>query len=187
MKRNRILALLLAMTMLFALAACGKKSGPTVVGHWEGEVDMLEMMVKEMDASVGGSKSFGEYLDSFIWGITLDLSEDGEYTLSFDINKEMDKFKSSVVAYMRDVINEMAGMEVSDEIIEQALGMPLEDFAQTVIDDMADVAKSESGKYRDEDGKLIWEDGEESPYVLTEDTLSFSVASIGDLSFHRAG
>ena len=78
-------------------------------------------------------------------------------------------------------------MEVSDELIAQALGMPLEDYAQSIIDAMTDAAESESGVYQNKDGKLIWPDGEESPYVLTEDTLGFAVKALGELSFTRIG
>ena len=186
MKRNRILALLLALVMLLSLAACGSKK-PSVVGLWEAEVDMRDQMVEQMDASVGGSKSFGEYLDSFVWVLTLELREDGSYTLSYDIDREVDAFRSAVVDYMRDMINEQVGMEVSDELIAQALGMPLEDYAQSIIDAMTDAAESESGVYQNKDGKLIWPDGEESPYVLTEDTLGFAVKALGELSFTRIG
>ena len=59
MKRNRIIALLLALVMLFALAACGRKK-PSVVGLWETEVDMRDQIAEQMDACIGGSRSFGE-------------------------------------------------------------------------------------------------------------------------------
>ena len=186
MKRNRILALLLALAMLLSLAACGSKK-PSVVGLWEAEVNMRDQMVEQMDASVGGSKSFGEYLDSFVWVLTLELRQDGTYTLSYDIGKEMGVFKSAVVDYMRDMINEQVGMEVSDDLIAQALGMSLDEYAQSVFDAMTEAAETESATYRDEKGTLIWEDGAESPYELTEDSLSFSVESLGKLDFKRIG
>ena len=186
MKRNRILALLLALVILLSLAACGSKK-PSVVGLWEAEVDMRDQMVEQMDASVGGSKSFGEYLDSFVWVLTLELRQDGTYTLNYDIGKEMGVFKSAVVDYMRDMINEQVGMEVSDDLIAQALGMSLDEYAQSVIDAMTEAAETESATYRDEKGTLIWEDGAKSPYELTEDSLSFSVESLGKLDFKRIG
>lgn len=159
----------------------------SVVGLWEAEVDMRDQMVEQMDASVGGSKSFGEYLDSFVWVLTLELRQDGTYTLSYDIGKEMGAFKSAVVDYMRDMINEQVGMEVSDDLIAQALGMSLDEYAQSVIDAMTEAAETESATYRDEKGTLIWEDGAKSPYELTEDSLSFSVESLGKLDFKRIG
>ena len=76
---------------------------------------------------------------------------------------------------------------MSDELIAQALGMPLEDYAQSVIDAMTESLETESAAYRDEKGTLIWEDGAESPYELTEDSLSFSVESLGKLDFKRIG
>ena len=186
MKTKRIIALLLLLGMLFALAACGGRK-PSVVGLWEAEVDMRDQMVEQLDASVGGSKSFGDYLDSFVWVLTLELKENGTYTLGYNIDRDMAAFKAAVVDYMRDMINEQVGMEVSDELIAQALGMPLEDYAQSIIDAMTDAAESESGVYQNKDGKLIWPDGEESPYVLTEDTLGFAVKALGELSFTRIG
>ena len=185
MNAKKLIALLLALTMIFALAACGNK--PSVVGRWVADIDMVDQMVEEMDASVGGSKSFGEYLDSFVWELTLDLGADGTYTLKYDISRDIDSFKSSVVAYMRDMINELSGTEMSDELIAQALGMPLEDYAQTVVDAMTEAAVSESAKYKDDDKNLIWENGEKSPYTLTADELTFSVNSLGELHFKRVG
>ena len=52
---------------------------------------------------------------------------------------------------------------------------------------MTEAAETESATYRDEKGTLIWEDGAESPYELTEDSLSFSVESLGELNFKRIG
>ena len=77
--------------------------------------------------------------------------------------------------------------KVSDEVIAQALQMPLEDYAQTIIDQMLESVASESSTYSDVDGKLVWEDGAESPYTLTADTLEFAVGTLGDLVFHRIG
>ncbi len=186
MNKKRLIALALALVMLFALAACGAKK-PSVVGTWKADLDMRGEMVEQMDASVGGSKSFGEYLDSFVWELTLELRDDGSYTLSYNIDRDIANFKSAVVAYMRDMINEQVGSEVSDDLIATALGMPLEDYAQTVVDAMTEVASSESATYKDDGKNLIWENGEKSPYVLTEDTLSFSVETLGQLDFTRIG
>ena len=105
MKTKRIIALLLLLVMLFALAACGGRK-PSVVGLWEAEVDMRDQMVEQLDASVGGSKSFGDYLDSFVWVLTLELKENGTYTLGYNIDRDMAAFKAAVVDYMRDMINE---------------------------------------------------------------------------------
>ena len=186
MNKKRLIALALALVMLFALAACGAKK-PSVVGIWKADLDMRGEMVEQMDASVGGSKSFGEYLDSFVWELTLELRDDGSYTLSCNIDRDIANFKSAVVAYMRDMINEQVGSEVSDDLIATALGMPLEDYAQTVVDAMTSAAETETGKYQDKGGALIWGNGEKSPYELTEDTLSFSVETLGQLDFTRIG
>lgn len=188
MKKNvKVLALLLAVAMLLALSACGAAK-PSVVGKWQAEIDMRAQMIEEMDNSIGGlSFSFGDYLDSYVWVLTMELTKDGRYTLSYDINSGAEGFKAAVVAYMRDAICELAGAEVGDDVITEALGMPLEDYAQMVLDSMNDAAGAESGSYKDKDGKLIWENGEESPYVLSGDTLSFSVQSLGSLRFTRVG
>ena len=184
--KKKILCLLLALLMLLSLAACGAKK-PSVVGVWEADLDMRDQMVEEMDASVGVDLSFGEYLDSFIWTVTLELNKDGTYSLKYDLGKDMDHFVDAVVKYMRDAIIQQAGMEVSDELIAQALGMSLEDYAKMVADQMTEAAAAESGKYKDDGKKLTWENGEESPYELTEDTLSFSVVNLGELNFKRIG
>ncbi len=186
MKAKKLIAALLALTMLLALAACGG-SKPSVVGLWVADVDMRDQMVQEMDESIGGSKSFGEYLESFVWELTLDLRADGSYTLKYDITKDIGGFKSAVVAYMRDMIAEVAGGEMSDELIAQALGMPLEDYAQTVVDAMTEAAESESANYKDDGKNLIWENGDKSAYTLTADELVFSVETLGELHFKRVG
>ena len=184
--KKKILCLFLALLMLFALAACGAKK-PSVVGVWKADLDMRDQMVEEMDDAIDVDLSFGEYLDSFVWSITLELGKDGSYSLQYDISKEKDHFVDAVVRYMRDAIIRQAGMEVSDDLIAQALGMSLEDYAKMVADQMTEAATAESGTYKDNGKKLTWENGEESPYVLTEDTLSFSVATLGELNFTRIG
>ncbi|MBR0209045.1 MAG: hypothetical protein IJQ43_09125 [Oscillospiraceae bacterium] len=186
MNRKRLIALALALVMLFALAACGAKK-PSVVGKWQASADMRDKMIQGMDESVQGSKSFGEYLGSFTWDLTLELKEDGNYTLNYDISRDLPGFKAAVVNYMRDMINEQVGFEVSDDLIATALGMPLEDYAQTVVDAMTSAAETETGKYQDKDGALIWGNGEKSPYELTENTLKFSAQELGELFFTRVG
>ena len=216
MKSNRVFALLLALIMLFSLAACGESKvseesalmeglenavnaakdaeptpeptpEPTVLGLWETEIDMSEAMIAKMDESVGGSKSFGEYLHYFAWLLTLELNEDGSYALSFDISKDLDHFKPAVTDYTRDMIIEKLGYEVSDDVIADAIGMSLEDYAQTIVDSMISASQIQSGTYRDEDSKLIWDTGEENPYVLTGDTLLINLSGLGELSFQRIG
>ena len=156
-------------------------------GIWKAELDMRDRLVEEMDVSVDVDFSFGKYLDSFVWTITLELNEDGTYSLKYDLGKDMDHFVDAVVRYMRDAIIQQVGMEVSDDLIAQALGMSLEDYAKMVADQMTEAATAESGKYKDDGKKLTWENGEESPYELTEDTLSFSVVNLGELNFKRIG
>ena len=107
-----------------------------------------------------------------------------------DFDKIMEAFQGAVVAATPSDVQSTPtrpageeGEEPETKSFEETMG----DYAQSIIDAMTDAAESESGVYQNKDGKLIWPDGEESPYVLTEDTLGFAVKALGELSFTRIG
>jgi hypothetical protein len=154
---KKLLALLLALVMIFALAACGgnsndddddkpsKKKGLEDKWSW----------VMSMDGEMMGLEDFdGEFSMTVLFDF-----DDGKYTITLD-EKALDK---SVKAFEQDMVDYMveAGLDEASarEMVEEM------DLAGTMAESMED-EMTESGTYTAEDGKLTMtnEDGDEEVY-----------------------
>ena len=211
MKRNRILALLLALVMLFALAACGQSKPaegnplkeslesaaneakaeaapaaepeptpePTLIGEWTCEKDMRDMMLEEIGtADPESAKFFNEYMKEFILVMTLELREDGTFTLTPDFSKAQQHVYEAFRSYIDDSLKAQ-GITFTDEQLDQ--------YAQMAVDQMGLDLDAIEGDYVDENGTLKLADNDPVPYVLTGTTLEFTVEEFGDLKFDRVG
>ena len=225
MKTKRILALLLALVMLFALAACGESKAagdsalkeslesaaneakaeaapaaeaapeptpeptseptpeptpePTLIGEWVCEKDMREMMIEELgSADPDSAKFFNEYMKEFILVMTLELREDGSFSLRPDFSKAQQHVFEAFRSYIDDSLKAQ-GITFTDEQLDQ--------YAQMAVDQMGLDLDAIEGDYVDENGTLKLADSDPVPYVLTGTTLEFTVEEFGDLKFDRVG
>ena len=211
MKRNRILALLLALVMLFALAACGQSKPaednalkeslesaaneakaeaapaaepeptpePTLIGEWTCEKDMRDMMLEEIGtADPESAKFFNEYMKEFILVMTLELREDGTFTLTPDFSKAQQHVYEAFRSYIDDSLKAQ-GITFTDDQLDQ--------YAQMAVDQMGLDLEAIEGDYVDENGTLKLAESDPVPYVLTGTTLEFTVEEFGDLKFDRVG
>ena len=209
MKTKRILALLLALVMLFALAACGESKAagesalkeslesaaneakaeaapaaeptpePTLIGEWVCEKDMREMMIEELgSADPDSAKFFNEYMKEFILVMTLELREDGTFTLTPDFSKAQQHVYEAFRSYIDDSLKAQ-GITFTDDQLDQ--------YAQMAVDQMGLDLDAIEGDYVDENGTLKLADNDPVPYVLTGTTLEFTVEEFGDLKFDRVG
>ena len=146
---------------------------------WVCEKDMLEAMAEELSsADPESSRFFNEYMQEFIFVMTLELREDGSFVLTPDLSKAKEHVLDAFRSYLRDTLTEQ-GIAMTDEQIEQ--------YAQLAAGQMAVDLEAKKGSYEVKDGMLCLEDADPVPYVLTAETLEFSVEEFGDLTFNRVG
>ena len=186
-KMKRILSLLLIAVLILALSACGSKTDP-LWGTWVGEIDLRDDLVESLDEAFEGQggPSAADYITDLAMTVTLEFKEDGTFIRSYDLDKDKDAFVTGCAAYMRDMIGAIAGVEVDDATAAAALGMPLEDYALSVLDTMTEAMKDESGTYKTDGKKIEWND-EVNPYTIDGDTMIMDTGDIGSVTFHRVG
>ena len=207
---KKSLSILLALALIFALAACGGQSTnlgdrvtdgiesvqnspasepeptpeptpePKLTGSWRGETDMFDALVEQLgDDNPDVSELLHNYVKEYIFVMDLDLREDGSFTLTADLSKAAEHMLEAFRQYLR-AKSEEAGYAMSDEDIETT--------AQSAVQSIANASLPPvEGTYEVQDGMLTLGDSTPSPYVLTGDTLSFSLEEFGDLTFERIG
>lgn len=137
------------------------------------------MMLEELGSNDPESeKFFTEYMKEFILVMTLELREDGSFTLTPDMSRAQEHMVDAFLRYLRDSL-EAQGITLPDEQIEQS--------AQAAASQMTSDLDPFEGSYKDENGMLTLGDNAPVPYVLTGDTLEFSIEEFGDLHFVRVG
>ena len=151
---------------------------PTLVGTWKCEKDMREMVAGELAADPESAKFFNDYLESFTMYLTLELREDGSFSLQPDLSPAKEQMLTAMRAYLQDAAKAQ-GVSFTDDQLDQ--------YAQLTADQMDIDIEAVSGSYSEENGILTLGDGGPVPYVLSGDTLEFTVEEFGDLSFSRVG
>lgn len=166
---KKILSLVLALIFVASIASCAQKPDEElIIGEWEGEVDMSEMMMESF-----GDEEMGDYVDvkDFKIKLIVEFNEDGKFTASIDKKSAEDAFegfvddmKKGMRAYYEDMAED-SGSSVDDLFGD--MGMTLDSyfdlmFGEEAVDAMIEGLTSEKneGEYKIEDGKL---------YMITED------------------
>ena len=155
-----------------------------ILGTWEAESDLIDTLVESVDSSLGDYDfTFADYLDSFPVPVSLELREDGTYSVSSNRAKLEDTFvvlKEATMNFYSDLflmilseqmrasglgtfstweeIEDYFGMD-KDALFVQFSSMSLSDLVDSVLgDDMIDMLMDEitfNGQFKAEDGKLF--------------------------------
>lgn len=159
MKRIRkAVALLMALVMIFVLAGCGKSD---VVGTWQADIDMIDVLVESIDAELGNMDiSFRDYADTFNFRLVVEFKEDGTYCQTVDeeaFNASVADLRSAIIDFYNDffvylLVDTYTQMGVtedlsSQEALEEFIGMSLDDAIQESMgmsmDEIVDMVISE--------------------------------------------
>lgn len=163
---KKLISLVLVAAMLCCvLAGCGNKEVEALIGTWEAEVDMTELMASEMDAEMMEFVT----LEDVVFTMVLQFNSDGTYSMTLDeesvetaLNNVMQSVKDGVVAMLENQIAEM-GLEMTVEEMLAASGMDLDALMaeleaeidlSSLIEETIDEA-SDEGKFDAKDGKLF--------------------------------
>ena len=206
MNKKRLIALALAFVMLFALAACGQsgsaaeetlKEGveaavepaaepavepaaePTLVGKWECEKDIRELLIAEMgDTDQESLDALSSYENPILLAMELEFREDGTCTLTPDMSKTMESLREFIRLYFVKSF-ESSGLTMDDDFIDGLIDASMEQMGEefSPID----------GTYEKDGNTLRLGGSDPVPYALDGDTLSISVEGFGDLQFVRLG
>ena len=140
---------------------------------------MREKMLEELSSSDPTSQALvNDYMQHFIFVLTLEFREDGSCTFSADLSKAKEHLLDAVRSYFRDAFKEQ-GVDLSDEQIEAYVQLT----AQAMVIDLDPI----EGQFEEKDGTLVFGDGDPIEYTLSGDTLSFTFDEFGELVFERIG
>lgn len=190
------LALILTLIMLLTFAACGEKTdAEKLVGKWETEVDMTELLNKQF----GENQEMGEHLkvSEFKYTMYVTYKDDGTYVTEVD-EKSFDDafgilkadFKKGIEKYFEDSLkatNAQYGLQMTmeqylaaaqiksiDDLVDQALG---EETANEILEDakIKGNFKIENGKmYTTDDFDDEFDDDTYNTYILDGDSLTWT-------------
>ena len=190
-----IASFLLALTMLVSLCACGAKEN--LVGTWKANIELADLMNKEIAASGDEAMAEAMNLESFQLPLILELREDGTCTMKVDpeamaasTEKLAADLTEGLKAYFVTML-EQQGLEVEDPTeVLTTMGLDLDALVAEMKDQfLAEDTFAEftmESKYKAEDGKIYFSDDLESEinadeyntYTLKGDTLTLDVGNM---------
>lgn len=160
-KLKKLSAVLLALAMVLAFAACGK-SDLNVTGTWSMKLDLSAAMKEEM-----GSE-FSDFDAPFVFTVYLELNKNGSYKMYVDekeTEKDMEAFMDALADYFTEYLYsamESQGIDraTAQATLEAQVGMPVKDYALQTIKESINVAELtasivQEGVYEVKDGKFF--------------------------------
>lgn len=153
---KKLIALFMALAMVLCFAACGtesdggsaKETTPTVVGEWEGSMDMTTAMEGVMTDSLGMEIE----MKDLALVMTFEFNKDGSFTCEVD-EESAEKLLNNMIDSVVDVLVEALEAEGVDL---EAEGMSKEDLRSMMEEEMdMDDLISELAIF--EDGYYIYE------------------------------
>lgn len=178
---KRWIALLLCLVMALGLmAGCGKEE-ESIVGTWETEVDISEMLADVVSEAVGSTPEVFAFEDLKIT-LVITFNEEGTYEMSCDeasaqemFDELMDQMPAIMTAYLEELL-QGTGVTVDQALAAQGTTMEElieQSFSNDMVDDMVSEMET-NGDWEIEDGKLYL-DGEECEYDLSGDELTIDI------------
>lgn len=113
-KLSKLTALLLAIFMLAAIAACGKGPAVRIIGTWKGTIDFTDIANKSFEAELGSVPTESARLTM---DITLTFNEDGTLNVEYDTAAAAVSFE----AYMNS-IGDFIKDAMYGQLIEEGVG-----------------------------------------------------------------
>ena len=174
---KKLFAFVLALCMVFALAACGSTQSPA--GSWTAKVNLMEIAGDELG-------EMAEYVQDMQVDVNLDLNEDKTFTMKMDAASAIPALKEGMRAYLNDMLSEM-GMTAED--YEATAGKSLDALIDEAIAEMdsEDMSETIKGTYKVEGTRLTFtaDDGTLNTGTWDGDTLKLDVDDFGQLAFTR--
>lgn len=160
---KKLLALLLALVMIFALAACGAGDTTNKDDDDKKEKKGLEdswTWTITMDSEAMGMEGFDS---GFTMAVLFDFTKDGKFTMTLDeqvMEKSLEDFADAMVDYLVD-----QGAGSKDEVQAIVDEMDIASMFEEAMEEM-----EASGTYKTEGDKLtMMKDGEEAVYTYKLD------------------
>lgn len=211
---KKVVSLLLVAVMLCAvLAGCGNKEAEALVGTWNAQIDLAEVINSQMDPSM---MEFVK-LENVNFTMVMTFEKEGTYRVGLDeasvstaLDYVLEQVKDGTYAMLEAQMAEM-GLDISVEEALELSGMDIETVfaeleAQMDLPGMAAQILSETageGNFEAKDGKLYLSAGLEykpdpssyEVYTLEGDVLTL-MEYVGDdsgfdglypITFHKAG
>ena len=175
-KLTKLLALALALALVFSLTACAGK--PSIVGTWKYTMDYNKLMesmseTEGTDAEDEDMKGMLDAMNKLFEGLTmvivLDLKEDNTFTMSTD-EASMKAANELIKERMPDFLKSMFGEDGLNAMLGE--GQTMDDLVNNYAEEFNtdDMEMEETkGTYTYEDGKLVLTpEGEEAATMTVE-------------------
>lgn len=202
---KRIAALLLVLVLALSLVACGNKEETKLLGTWQTEFDLTEVLSEALTESSGMDAAYLPTDTTVSITLTLTFAEEKACTIAAALDKNA---FNAYIASLSDGLVEMlyqngedAGVdrETFASIFESQYGTDIKSYVDTMLQEydadtvLGDVDFTEDGYWKTEDGKLYFsdekdfsgDDTDEIPYHFDGETLIFDSITTKDDSFSQ--
>jgi hypothetical protein len=151
-----------------------------IVDVWVGTLD-IKPSIEE------SAPELGALLESAPVNVSLEMREDGSYTMQLDASPILPGMRSAMYASFQKMCEEN---ELSMEQLAESYGRSLEEVVDDTIESLAldELNQTLEGVYEMKDGEVIWDkNSEETPGQYTGDTLVRTLKRFGEVTLKRAG
>ena len=174
-KFSKLLALLLALAMMFSLAACAsedeaEEKTPSIIGKWDCEMNVGEAMGKYMEESMGTDVLAPD--TELRMNIILEFDDDGMLEMTMKINegdfeKYVEELCEKMIDYLYDTL-EAQGLnkELADALINAQYGKSMRDY----VDETMDAAMGSVVEQLSRTEKMYYQLDKEAGLIYTADT-----------------
>ncbi len=148
------------------------------LGTWVGTYDLKEY-ISELEPEMGA------LMENALASVTVELREDGTYTLFFDAAPMIPSLKAALYAYVEQLCEE-SGLTI--EAFEEAYGSPVDDLIEEALKefDLSEINQNVEGEYEMVDGEVVF-DGGATRGIFTGDALIIGLEEYGEVVLKRAG
>lgn len=193
---KKLIAMLLALVMVFALCACGGQTAGTpagtngdgtsedgkpaddsakLVGKWVADIDLADMILA--NGMINEDVMDDEMIDVIMpedieLRIVMEFSDDGEVEVSVDGEDAVKEWKEQICENMVEYLRkELEATGATEEEFEEEYGMTLEEYVEESVITEMDIDDDELNVSEKDDYKLVGDKlyvGDEEEYFTVE-------------------
>lgn len=152
----------------------------SIVGLWIGTLEMKDFIIE-------AEPDIGKFLESAPISVSMEMREDGTYTMDLDASPALPKLQAALYEYVGALCEEN-GITVAE--LEEANGQTLDELVEEAMEemDLSEINTTIDGVYEEDMGQVVWDKGaDETRGIFTGDTIIINIEGIGDAVLTRGG
>ena len=182
MKKKLAIALVAVTTVATLFTGCGKKD---ISGNYVAKIGFTDMLDEDERAEMDEMAEYGLDFTNLEVKVNLELTEDGEYTLSFD----GESFKNDITAAVNDGMDDLVDAALAesgltrDDITDEAAQLYGYDSADALFAAFADEMNTQLESGMEDLEKEVEDSTVTGTYKVSKDKVVFVTEEGNDVTF----